>query len=123
MDLVWRALDGPGVMLVAGAATAGLVAGAVVREALRPSALLDPPRAAAADAGGRRVPRDARVRRDRDRLDRACIVRTGIAASEPGHAAADDAKTSGDPRLRSNRAAPLRTIVAAGEITAPASKC
>jgi hypothetical protein len=47
----WRAPDGPGPTLVAGAAAAALVAGAVVREAPR-LALLEPPRPGAADAGG-----------------------------------------------------------------------
>lgn len=47
----WRAPDGPGVTLVAGAAAAALLAGAVVREAPR-LALLDPPRPGAIDAGG-----------------------------------------------------------------------
>lgn len=47
----WRAPDGPGATLVAGAAAAALLAGAVVREAPR-LVLLDPPRPGATAAGG-----------------------------------------------------------------------
>ncbi|HSK05279.1 MAG TPA: hypothetical protein VK932_28720 [Kofleriaceae bacterium] len=47
----WRSPDGAGATVVAGATAAALVSGAVVREAPR-LALLEPPRAAAADAGG-----------------------------------------------------------------------
>lgn len=91
----WRAPDGPGVTLVAGAATAGLVAGAVVREAPR-LALLDPPRVAATDAGGLALFLATLVF---GALAIAWIVRTirtGIAAGEPGPAiaAADDANTN-----------------------------
>ena len=48
---IWRSPDGAGVALVTGAGTAALVAAAVVREAAR-IALLEPPRAAALEAGG-----------------------------------------------------------------------
>jgi len=47
----WRAPDGRGPLVVAGAATAALLAASVVREAPR-LALLEPPREAAAGAGG-----------------------------------------------------------------------
>jgi hypothetical protein len=47
----WRSPDGAGATVVAGATAAALVSGAVVREAPR-IALLEPPRAAAVDAGG-----------------------------------------------------------------------
>lgn len=46
-----RVPDGNGLLIATGGATAALIAGAVVREAPR-LAILEPPRAAAADAGG-----------------------------------------------------------------------